>query len=137
MSFTNVADRCFIDTNVAVYLLGEDSVKAARAEALLAERPTISTQVVNEFINVCTRKLGLACAAAHETARALMQHCEVVPLDAVTVERVMRLGERYGFSHWDALIVAAATLADCTILFSEDMQDGQTLGGLAVRNPFC
>ncbi|MFT4101012.1 MAG: PIN domain-containing protein [Burkholderiaceae bacterium] len=136
MSFTNVADRCFIDTNVAVYLLGEDPVKAAGAEALLADRPTISTQVANEFISVCTRKLGLTRAAAHETARALMRHCEVVPLDAVTVEHAMRLGERYGFSHWDALIVAAATLADCTILFSEDMQDGQALDGLAIRNPF-
>jgi len=131
-----VTDRCFIDTNVAVYLLGEDPVKAARAEALLVNRPTISTQVANEFINVCTRKLGLTRAAAHENARALMRHCEVIPLDAATVDRAMRLGERYGFSHWDALIIAAATLADCTILFSEDMQNGQVLDGLTIRNPF-
>ncbi len=131
-----MAERYFIDTNVAVYLLSEDAAKAARAEALLASYPCISAQVVNEFINVCIRKLGLARSAAHEAARALMRHCEVVPLSATTVERAMRLGERYGFSHRDALIAAAAVLADCTVLLSEDMQDGQTLDGLTIRNPF-
>jgi predicted nucleic acid-binding protein len=132
----NVTEALFIDTNVAVYLLTGDEAKAARAENILAARPYISTQVVNEFINVCNRKLGLSRAAAYENARALMTHCEIVSVTAATVERAMRLGERYGFSHWDALIVAAAQLAACTVLLSEDMQDGLQLDGLTLRNPF-
>ena len=128
--------RSFLDTNVAVYLLAEDPAKAERAEELLSERPCISTQVINEFVNVCTRKLGLSRSSAHENARALMAHCEVLPVSVATVELAMQLGERFGFSHWDALIVAAAQMADCTILYTEDLQDEQQLGKLRVCNPF-
>ncbi len=102
----------------------------------MAARPCISTQVVNEFISVCTRKLGLNRAAAHESARALMVHCDVMPVTAATVDRALRIGERYGFSHWGSLIVAAAQLADCKLLFSEDLQDGQQMDGMGVHNPF-
>jgi predicted nucleic acid-binding protein len=48
----------------------------------------------------------------------------------------MRLGERHGFSHWDALIVAAAQLARYDVLMSEDMQDGLQLEELRIVNPF-
>jgi len=48
----------------------------------------------------------------------------------------MRLGERHGFSHWDALIVAAAQLAECDVIYTEDMQDGLRLDGLSICNPF-
>ena len=131
-----MAERAFLDTNIAVYLLADDPPKATRAEELLATRPCISAQVVNEFFNVCTRKLRFDRAAAHAGARALMAHCEVLPVSARTVDAAMRLGERYGFSHWDSLIVAAAQLADCTTLYSEDMQHGQQFDGLRIRNPF-
>ena len=131
-----MAERAFLDTNIAVYLLADDPAKAAQAEELLATRPCISTQVVNEFINVCTRKLRFDRAAAHAGARALMAHCEVLPVSARTVDTAMRLGERYGFSHWDSLIVAAAQLAGCTTLYSEDLQHGQQFDGLRIHNPF-
>ena len=132
----SMAERVFLDTNIVVYLLADDPAKADQAEILLRKRPYISTQVVNEFINVCTRKLGLGCSAAHESARALLVHCEVVPVSTITVEQAMRVGERYNFSHWDSLIVAAAQLAGCDILLSEDMQHGQLVDGLRIHNPF-
>ena len=131
-----MTERVFLDTNVVVYLLAEDPAKAERAESLLAARPCISTQVVNEFINVCTKKLGFSRAAAHENARALMAQCDIAPLTAATVEHAMRLGERHGISHWDALIVAAARLAGCAVLMTDDMQDGLQLDGLRLKNPF-
>ena len=90
-----MAERAFLDTNIAVYLLADDPAKAAQAEELLATRPCISTQVVNEFINVCTRKLRFDRAAAHAGARALMAHCEVLPVSARTVDTAMRLGVNY------------------------------------------
>jgi len=131
-----VAERCFIDTNVAVYLLSDEPDKAARAERLLVTRPCISVQVLNEFISVCIRKLGFSRAAAHENARALMTNCDVEPVTANTVEQAMRLGERHQLSHWDALILASAQLAGCRVLYSEDMQDGMQFDGLSICNPF-
>ncbi|MCL2161624.1 MAG: PIN domain-containing protein [Betaproteobacteria bacterium] len=132
-----MAERCFIDTNVAVYLLSDEPHKASRAEHLMLTRPCISAQVLNEFISICTRKLGFSRAAAHENARALMGNCDVEPITASTVEQAMRLGERYQLSHWDALILASAQLAGCRVLYSEDMQDGMQFDGLSICNPFA
>ena len=66
------------------------------------------------------------------TVRAL---CAVVPVSEATHDLGLATAERYGFSIYDGLIVAAASLAGCSLLYSEDMQDGQTLYGLTIRNP--
>ncbi len=64
--------KCFVDTNVAIYLLDADATKRAKALAILDSRPFISTQVVNEYLNVLLVRRRLDRAAAHELARALM-----------------------------------------------------------------
>jgi predicted nucleic acid-binding protein len=66
-----------------------------------------------------------------------MDHTEVLSLDESTVEQVAALAIRYQLSHWDALIVAAALLAGCETLYSEDLQHGQVFDDqLTVINPF-
>lgn len=66
-----------------------------------------------------------------------MNLCEVMPVDVAVVNEAMRLGKSHSLSHWDALIVAAALLAGCDTLYSEDLQHGQVFGGsLRVVNPF-
>ncbi len=127
----------FVDTNVVAYLIGQDAAKRATARALLSARPTINTQVVTEFVNVCTRKARLEMREARGLIEALMSACTVRPVDADTVHRGLEIAERYRLSHWDALIVAAALAAGCAVLYSEDMHDGQTFDGrLTLVNPF-
>lgn len=64
--------------------------------------------------------------------------CAIVPLALETHDLGLQIAERYGFSIYDALIVAAALRAGCRTLYSEDLQDGQTIDGrLVVRNPFA
>jgi predicted nucleic acid-binding protein len=129
--------RPFVDTNVLLYLLSEDTAKAERAEALLAGRIVISVQVLNEFANVVRRKLGLAWP---EVARALVdirRFADVRPLTLETHERGIVLAKRYRLSVDDAMIAAAALEAGCTALASEDFSAGQRLEGrLTIRNPF-
>jgi predicted nucleic acid-binding protein len=129
--------EAFFDTNVLLYLLSGDAAKADRAEALLAEGGAISVQVLNEFAAVASRKLGLTWPEIREvldTARAL---CRVEPLTVATHELGVAICERYGFSLYDSMIVAAALLADCSVLWTEDLQDGQRIDGrLTVKNPF-
>jgi len=48
----------------------------------------------------------------------------------------MRIAERHGLSLYDAMIAAAARLAGCRTILSEDMQDGLRLEGMRIRNPF-
>lgn len=56
---------------------------------------------------------------------SLVELCEVAPVDASTIRDAIRLVRRYKLSHWDSLIVAAALLAGCEKLYSQDMQNGQ------------
>ncbi len=58
-------------------------------------------------------------------------------LETKTMRGGLGLAQRYGFSHYDSLIVATALQADCTVLYSEDLQHGQLIGGkLEIINPF-
>ena len=126
----------FIDTNIALYALSGDVVKSATVDRLLALRPLISVQVVNEFINVGRRKMGFSREEIYALAGDLMRACQVRPLTEDTVFTAMQIARRYQFSHWDSLIIAVAMQAHCTILYSEDLQHGQIIEGLTVLNPF-
>ena len=128
----------FFDTNILLYLLSGENDKADRAEAVLAQGGTISVQVLNEFAAVAARKLGLSYVEIREVLEPVRAVCAVEPLTLKTHDLGLHLAERYGFSVYDALIVAAALLAGCRTLYTEDLQDGQSIEGrLTVRNPFA
>ncbi len=130
--------KIFADTNVAIYALDADPAKRQTALGILDLRPLISTQVVNEYLNVLLVKRRLDRMAAHELARALMAACDVVSVTPAITDLAMNIGERFRIGHWDSLIVAAALAADCNTLYSEDLQNGQTFDGrLTAMNPFA
>jgi predicted nucleic acid-binding protein len=129
--------KSFADSNVVLYTIGKDARKAEIARALLAEPQAVSVQVVNECVSVCLRKLSFTREQAYAFARTLMDRTEVLSLDESTVDQAAALAIRYQLSHWDALIVAAALLAGCETLYSEDLQHGQVFDSrLTVINPF-
>ena len=132
----------FLDTNVFVYLFDEtDERKRRTAEVLVQHaledgRGCISYQVVQETLNVLTRKLQ---AAAEDVGRLLDD--VLMPLWRVNPTRTLYrrgldLRTRYGFSFYDSLIVAAALEADCKVLYSEDLQHSQRIAGVTVMDPF-
>ena len=128
--------RPFFDTNVLLYLLSGNPVRARRAEELVAAGGCISVQVLNEFASVASRKLRMPIAQIRECLEPIRSICRVVPVAADTHARGLDVAERYGFSVYDSMIVTAALLAGCDTLVSEDLQDGQRIEGLVVRNPF-
>jgi predicted nucleic acid-binding protein len=129
--------RPFLDTNVLLYLLSGDARKADRAEALLAGRGIVSVQVLNEFANVATRKLGLAWQEVGEVLAAVRAACRVDPLTAEVHDRARDIAERHRLSFYDGVIVASALLAGCKTVYSEDMHHGLKVDrALTVRNPF-
>lgn len=126
----------FFDTNVILYLLDE-SAKAEKAEHLIAQGGMISVQVLNETLVNCIRKAAMSWQEAGVFLDSICQICPVVSLTPTTHEIGRALGERYGFSVYDAMIVAAALQNQCTTLYSEDMQDGLLVEGrLTITNPF-
>jgi predicted nucleic acid-binding protein len=127
----------FLDTNILVYAFTDDP-RSARVRELLGQRPLISVQVLNEFANVARRKLGLSWDELHEALAAIRVLCPtVLPLTVETHDAAMALARRYGFSIYDALVVAAAIAGGCATLWSQDMQHGMTVEpGLTIVDPF-
>ncbi len=131
-----MADR-FFDTNVLIYLLSADAARADLVEEKLAEGATVSVQVLNEFASVALRKLGMTVTEIREALDPITAICHVVPLTIEIHQRGLQVAERYRFSFYDALIVAAALESSCTMLYTEDLQDGQVIDEtLAIKNPF-
>lgn len=129
--------EAFFDSNIILYLVSSDAERAARSEALIAEGGVISVQVLNEFTSVALRKYGLPWARIRGALDPIRYACRVEPIGLDTHDRAGLLSERYGYSFYDALILAAALIAGCTVLYSEDMQDGQVIEGqLTIRNPY-
>jgi len=126
----------FFDTNVLLYLLSADAAKADRAESLLASGGIVGVQVLNEFAAVATRKLALDIAEIREILATVRAVCAVTPLDVETHELGLAIAERYRFAIYDGFIVAAALRAGCGVLYSEDLQNGQSIDGLTIQNPF-
>lgn len=138
-----MAERTFLDTNVLVYVFDDDAgPRQERAQSVLSEGAAdgchvVSTQVLQEFFVVVTRKLErpMTHRDAAEAVSALA--ClPVVQLDAASVLAAIGRVERLQISLWDALIVQAAIEGGCAHLLTEDLQDGQVLDGVRVENPF-
>jgi predicted nucleic acid-binding protein len=130
------AAETFFDTNVLLYLVSDEPSKADRAEALISRGGVVSVQVLNEFASVATRKPSMKVPEVREILSTVRTLCDVVPLSIETHDLALDFVERYHLSFFDALIVATAVLAKCRTLYSEDMQHGQKIEGLTIRNPF-
>ena len=131
------AAEYFVDTNVLLYLLSANSEKANRAEAVIQAGGTISVQVLNEFASVASRKLKMAIPEIREILDTLRKICTVEPLTEATHATGRDLAEQHYLSIYDAMIVSAAMLAGCKVLWSEDMQHGYRINQtLVIQNPF-
>lgn len=131
------ATACFLDTNVLLYTISEDNAKAQVAEGLLAAGGIVSVQVLNEFADVALRKLGLGPSEVQELLAGVRHFCRVEPLTTDTHELGLAYCDRFGYSVYDCMILAAATLAECSVILTEDMRaDQQVTDTLTIRNPF-
>jgi predicted nucleic acid-binding protein len=136
--------KYFIDTNILIYGFDDRQPdKQACSLALIGDalhtgNGMISSQVVQEFLNVATRKFTVPLKP--EDARIYLQKvlhplCQVFP-DLNLYESALDLQGRAHFSFYDSLILAGAFKGGCTLLYSEDFQHGQQIDSLKVVNPF-
>jgi predicted nucleic acid-binding protein len=133
----------FVDTNVFVYARqAREPGKRRQAidwiDRLWREQTgRTSVQVLSEYYVNVTRKIDPSRDPddAWDDVKALMSW-NPLPTDRVLIEAGREIERRYRTSWWDSLIVAAAQLQGCTLLLTEDLQDGAVLAGVTVRNPF-
>ena len=119
-----------------MYWVSDDPAKAARSDALIMEGGVVSVQVLNEFTNVSRKKYKNPWPKVLSVLVLVRDCCTVVPVTLDIHERGLQLAQAHQFQPYDAMIVAAAQLSGCTVLYSEDMHDGLSIGGLTIRNPY-
>lgn len=131
-------DKPFLDTNVVLYAFRQGDARSQRTEILVAAGGTLSVQVLNEFVNVARRKLNKSWEEVRRALGILRVFCpDPAPVTIETHDHAVQIAERYGYSIFDSLIVAAALQRQCETLYSEDLQAGQVIEGrLRIENPF-
>jgi predicted nucleic acid-binding protein len=134
------ADRAFLDTNVIVYLYSDTEFdKRKRAISIVDTYDRIiSAQVLNEFCNVCIRKLKCSIPVINAAVQAIYRRCKLLKIDNFTVINALDSHEKYGYAYYDSLIISSALEGNRQYLLSEDMADGQVVEGrLTIRNIFA
>ena len=138
-----MSDKYFVDTNILMYAHDTSAgAKHERARALVEElwrdrSGVVSTQVLQELAVNLRRKTAkpLDAKATREVVADYLAW-QVVVNGGDSILEALDLEERYQISFWDALVVHAAQSAGTTVLYSEDLSDGQRYGPIRVINPF-
>ncbi|MBJ7380227.1 MAG: PIN domain-containing protein [Polynucleobacter sp.] len=131
------AKKIFFDTNTLLYLLSSDTKKADWVSSHLQQDSIISVQVLNEFTSASLKKIKISFAELNEFLTVFMTIFIIKPIDLETFHIGLMVSNRYGYHHYDAMIIAAALQAKCERLYSEDMQHRQIIDRrLQIINPF-
>ena len=133
--------RSLLDTNLLVYAdAADDPAKQRRAiDTIKAHRAAgtavLSTQVLQEYVNVALRKLALPSELIRERLM-FYRRFDTVATSADLIAGALDWQVLRGLSFYDALIVQAAIAGGCEQVLSEDMQHGAQFGGVRIVNPF-
>lgn len=132
-------DNAFIDTNVLVYAhTDQDLEKQSIAQAIIFNDQTfISTQVLQELANTLHKKFNIEWNDIINVLIESSSNCTLLINSEVIILRACEIASRYQFSFYDSLIISSAVIGGCTVLYSEDLRDGQIIDNkLTIVNPF-
>ena len=132
-------DKVFVDTNVLIYFISAEEGKKIKAkEAIFSSQDVyISSQVISEFISVCFSKELLGLEEIITLVNDLIEALRFSSVEESTIKKALQIKKDSKYSYWDSLIIASALENNCSILYTEDMQDGQVVdGNLTIINPF-
>lgn len=133
--------RSFIDTNVLIYAQACDEPQKQRAALALLKRlfdesqGVLSTQVLQEYCNVALKKLKLPVPYIRSQLD-LYEQFEVVQVTPAIIRAGLDLQQTRSLSFFDAMVIASAHAAGCNLIYTEDMNAGEVVNGLAITNPF-
>jgi predicted nucleic acid-binding protein len=129
--------KAFLDTNILVYAQ-QTGAKATISQTLIDQGGTISAQVLNELASVLAKKQRQSWRQIELVFDDVTNALDpALPLTHDTSRTALALARDHGFAFYDALIIASAIEAGCEVLYSEDLQDGRSIGGLTIVNPFA
>jgi len=133
-------NRIFIDTNIIIYANDtRDPVKQIKAieiikSIMINKNGTISTQVLQEYAFVALSKLKQSQDVVLRQIK-LLESLEIINQSAEQIRRAIEIMHLYKISFWDACIISNAEYANCTVIYSEDLNTGQFYSGMQIVNP--
>lgn len=127
-----------IDSNILIYAFGkQDDSKKSVAKKIILDCGKLNVQAVNETIYVLHRKFRFSFEELNKIIRFLGENFIINKMQISTLEKAMMIMEKYKYSYWDSMMLAAALENECTKLYSEDLQNGQVIeNALTIVNPF-
>jgi predicted nucleic acid-binding protein len=134
-----MSGKIFIDTNIFIYTQSSVEIKKRNISTEIIENYDCrtSTQVLSEVSNVLTKKLNMPVREVKQIISAINANCAINIVGYDTVQKALDLKERYAYSYYDSLILAAAIESGCQKIFSEDMSNRQIIENtLEILNPF-
>jgi predicted nucleic acid-binding protein len=134
--------KILLDTNLWVYLYAKNpSEKYQAIHQIVANRfetIVVSTQILGELFNVLTRKNLVSSGDAKTIILEMATTFPILSIDVANVLLALDINSRFQYSYWDSLVIATALLADCQMLYSEDMHHQQVIDGKTqLLNPFA
>lgn len=134
-----MSDNIFIDTNVLVYCYTSTELlkKTVAHDLVQTESAWISTQVLQELSNTLRKKFGKSWSEIQKTLEEVSLNFNVYMNSSENVWHATQIADRYGYSFYDSLILSSCMTIGCRVLYTEDMQSGQTIDdNLTIMNPF-
>ena len=137
-------DKYFLDTNILVYSFDKtQKIKQQKSQKLISSALSdhngiISYQVIQEFINLATRKFEkpFLPKEAREYLDEVLEPLCAVHSSSQLYFKALKIHEEQKYSFYDSLIIAGAIEGGCRFLYSEDFQHGQKFSGIEIVNPF-
>ena len=133
--------KVFLDTNILVYTVDKKDLGKHEESRNLVRRissdhlPVISTQVLQEFYNAITSKMKIDKIVAKNVLHSY-RNMEIISADLSLIEQAVDISILFQLSFWDSLILAAAEQSNCSLVVTEDLNDGQMIRGMKIVNPF-
>lgn len=137
-----MSDKYFFDTNILVYMQdASEPEKQQKARDLFSKHcdngtAVISTQCLQEFYNVLAYKMKQDKAIVKQLVHSISEIVPTIQITPTIIENAIDINIKTQFSFWDSLMLSAANSSNCSILYSEDLNDGQVIDAVTIRNPF-
>ena len=141
---TNVIEgKVFFDSNILVYYVDQTDLRKQEIarklikEAISNGNGVLSTQCLQEFYNVVTKKLLCDKENAKKLVKMFADNFPITQISVPVILSAVDISIKTQFSFWDSLILSAAKDTGCIIVFSEDLTHGQLVEGSRIINPFA
>lgn len=132
-------DKVFFDSNIIIYAYSLDDLDKKKLVEQLANSHAhilISTQTINEFVNVMFKKKKISYQEILSTIAQISENCLVTMIDQDSIKKAISIAIEFHYSYFDSLMIASAIINDCSVLYTEDMHNQHKIENLKIINPF-